>query len=524
MTSPHILYTRPLALRFAGAPALTLTGNPPGYSSQQAYEGRLQIGNWKGDCVIISQEGELPAGASVEVDNVTHEVVIAWASFADGPTTAVPNGSFEEGDKRWTKGAGWAITNGVDDARLDGSWSAYYLGRGSSDIVSSMVPVADGGNVTASVGVQQGASSKNNVIAAIFIQWYDQEKKPITENFGNVISSGSGGEWKYSTVTAAVPVGAKYAALGINSQRRRQNKKLWIDKAVWNISYQPGESSSVDYFIKIVIQDLVSGMNAYWEGVIKEQVVNPVALSLMGKLVSCWEYGEDGGGFGGSNNIVRVDSHGPNHLDSTLNWSIEDPSVSSPPMGGRSAIIGGNSTARRAAADCVGLTDDGDFVGAFWLWRPDGTETGGYSTQFMHKGDFDGKGFVVSCLNGVGNFGSQQQGLQNHTNWAAGNQGVGPDVPSPTRWILVWARRTSGGKYIAVDLGPDVLTDTSTMASNATSPFALGSVDGYGNAIVPTYMGPAYFFKESLTAQERAYLFNSGNGITYAQLKAAAGL
>lgn len=274
MTSHHILFTRPLALRYVGQPALRVDGYLDGYVADQAYEGRLQIVNNIGDCTVQWLSGTMPPGTTVIVDNSTSEVVVAWPGYQapDPDTTVVPNGSFEDGDVQWSKGAGWLIGSGSGFDTYDGTHSAAYTGRGIAILEGTKVPVIVGTSITASVQVQQGASSKGNVVAGVMLQWHDAAGKLIGSDAGNIVRSGSNGAWHASTVTASAPSGAFYVALAVSANRKRQNKRLWVDKAVWNHSYSIGQNSDDDYCLVLLVRDS-AGREAMWEGCVGEQAV-----------------------------------------------------------------------------------------------------------------------------------------------------------------------------------------------------------------------------------------------------------
>ncbi|UEW68398.1 tail fiber protein [Xanthomonas phage MET23-P3] len=286
MTSPHILFTAPLGLRFIGQPPLQVVGQLDGYVAGQAYEGRLQIINNIGDCTVQWVSGTMPPGTSVRVDNDTYEVVVSWPEYAppDPNTTVVPNGSFEAGDVNWSKGGGWLIGQGSGFDAFDGTWSAAYTGRGTASLEGTRVPVIVGTSITGSIQVQQGGSSKGNVVAGVMLLWYDAAGNLIDYDVGNIVRSGSNGAWHISTVTAAAPAGTFYVALGVTANRKRQNRRLWVDQARWNHSYASGANSDDDYCLVLLVRDS-AGREALWEGCVGEQAIyyttQPYALEVL---------------------------------------------------------------------------------------------------------------------------------------------------------------------------------------------------------------------------------------------------
>jgi hypothetical protein len=271
MTSPHILFTAPLALRIT-APSLFIDGALRGYFPGVAYEGRLEIVNGIGACTVELVAGDLPNGAVVRVDGAADEVVIAWPEFDGEPTTSVPNGSFEAGDRDWTKGAGWSIGTGAGFDPYSGTWSAAYNGSGSSYITGPMVPAFDPVEIAASVQVQQGASSAGSVGAGVMLFWYGTDRKPLpggegqTYSSGSFVSSGSNGQWNISTILASRPYSARYVAIGARADRKRQSSPLWIDAFSWDHEYIPGQNDpTIVYAITIRVTDS-AGRSAYWSG------------------------------------------------------------------------------------------------------------------------------------------------------------------------------------------------------------------------------------------------------------------
>jgi len=269
MTSPLILFNRSLLDRLSGLAPLNITGTLPEYAADVAYSNRLQINNAVGACTVEWLGGELPPGATVWVDNTTHEVVVEWPPYAvPSPTmTDVPNGDVGLGVAGMRLGAGWSInTAGV----MTGPNSLQYDGAGSSTVVWPMVPCAPGTSVTATIDVKQGASSAGNVAARVALVFYDANRAQIPGAWeGNIISNGAHGAIAASTVTAVSPPGTAYSAIAANATRKRQNKPLWVDTARWNLAYPTGTPGEEDFALSIRVLDSV-GRVAYWSGTLSE--------------------------------------------------------------------------------------------------------------------------------------------------------------------------------------------------------------------------------------------------------------
>ncbi|CAD7375029.1 toxin-antitoxin system YwqK family antitoxin [Xanthomonas arboricola] len=102
-----------------------------------------------------------------------------------------------------------------------------------------------GRSVTASVMVQQGASSAGDASAQVLIVWYDADGNMLPGGLGsswssgNVVDSGSGGAWHKSSVTATVPPGAAFMTIGASALKGAGGNPLWVDDFQW--TYTPVE-------------------------------------------------------------------------------------------------------------------------------------------------------------------------------------------------------------------------------------------------------------------------------------------
>lgn len=272
MANHFRLYERPLMADETEA-ALTVTGLLEGYTSGEAYESRLQINNSIGRCTVEIVEANLPPGAAVRVDNVTKEVVVKWDAFevVAEELNAVPNGDFEEGDNgQWSLGNGWSIeAGGAETGTFSGVFRNF---KGISNIESVRLPYTPGTPITGQCRFQQGASSKGNLTGRVLLIWCDANGnmlpggEGVSFTGGDLIRSGSNGEWKTSTVTGASREAAM-VAIGFSCNRRKQNKLARVDNFTWNHKYTLGQEDDSDYSLYIKVTD---GLNrtAYWRGVI----------------------------------------------------------------------------------------------------------------------------------------------------------------------------------------------------------------------------------------------------------------
>lgn len=152
--------------------------------------------------------------------------------------SAPTNGDFELGSSGWTLGTGLAI--GEFSAAFSGTFSLEYDDNDPAvrvAINNNAVPVRPGQSIKASCQVQQGGSSAGQAGGTIFIRWLTSGMASISEDFGNTVSSGSGGQWKITTVTAAAPPTAAYAQLGIGMFRLSGASPVYADLASWDYVY-----------------------------------------------------------------------------------------------------------------------------------------------------------------------------------------------------------------------------------------------------------------------------------------------
>lgn len=213
--------------------------------------------------------------------------VVQPASAPPPQGAALTNPGFESGDVDYTKDPGWTIVNAPASA-FQGSWCGRFLLNGTGKLTSDeLVAVAPGKSITASLAVDQGASSSGNAGAQVALAWYDAGSVEIAESLGNLIDSGSDGEYKTSTVTAAAPPGAAFVAVrcvafGNGSQ------PVFVDSFVWNYV-----SSGVGGLIYKAVQPATGTSGAtepVWPTTLGVQVVdNEVIWEAMAGTRVVWE-------------------------------------------------------------------------------------------------------------------------------------------------------------------------------------------------------------------------------------------
>lgn len=259
------IYDRPDLDQQSHRPALFINGDFPIAKPGLAYDGRLQIRNPVGACTVEQIDGDqLPPGASLYVDNASHEVVVTWPpySLTDSP---ILNGNFEMGDVDWIKDAGWTIENTGGGNDGFGSKVAVFLGQGEAFLEAANYYPVQAQVFSAKINVQQGASSAGNVGASIGVRYYDAAKTLIATQLGRFIDSGSKGAWHWSEGVFSQPAGAIYQRPIVRAYRRRENKKLWVDDASWSYRAILGVDDQLSYNLTIRVRDS-AGRSALWNG------------------------------------------------------------------------------------------------------------------------------------------------------------------------------------------------------------------------------------------------------------------
>ncbi|WP_242629191.1 hypothetical protein [Xanthomonas oryzae] len=159
------------------------------------------------------------------------------------------NASFEDGNRGWTSGEGWVISQrGEGGAATTGTWGAEFKGsnKGPQSITNNKrVAVTAGRTITASARIQQGASAAGAASARVLVIWYDAAGNMLpggegkSWSGGNLVTSGSEGNWGKSELTTTVPPGAAYMSIAGSANKRVNSNSLWMDDFQWTIGPLP---------------------------------------------------------------------------------------------------------------------------------------------------------------------------------------------------------------------------------------------------------------------------------------------
>jgi hypothetical protein len=159
------------------------------------------------------------------------------------PVTVTPptNASFDEGDTGWTKETSWTIEIPGDGNTFDGTYAAKLVqsnGLYRTINVTQLYPVLPEQVITAKCEVMQGGANRGQAGAKVYLEWLNASQLEISSNEGNLIDSGSGGNWQTSSVTATAPAGAAFVRIGATGFQKTDQHSLWVDKFRWNYSYR----------------------------------------------------------------------------------------------------------------------------------------------------------------------------------------------------------------------------------------------------------------------------------------------
>jgi len=265
----HIrLFERPSPVGGTLQGALEVVGSLPVARVAQSYTGRLDIVNAIGACTVEMLDGSLPPGATVYVDNDTHQVVVTWPSYQSGDTP-IANASLEAGNADgWQLGPGWSVT---DDNATDGDYTLVYANNGgdSRAVSTTRAEVSPGTSVHASCDVRQGASSSGNAGACVLLEFRDASGLLLSTFEGNLVDQGSNNESQVSSVVASAPTGTATVNIGTRGFRKRQNREVWVDNFSWNVQREEvGVNITGSYCITLRVHDS-AGRQADWEGCVE---------------------------------------------------------------------------------------------------------------------------------------------------------------------------------------------------------------------------------------------------------------
>jgi hypothetical protein len=279
------IYDRPDLDQQFPRPVLFVTGKFAFAEPFVPYEGRLQIVNGVGTCLVRQIDGDrLPEGTQVFVDQSTKQVVVTWPAYMPGQAP-ISNPGFESGNTGWAGGNGWTIAT---ENPPSGSWAAGYLNNQGESVISNNTrySVYPGQTTRAKCKVRQGASSEGNAGASVMLEYRNAAGEVIKAAEGNRVMSASKNRVYDSNVTGIAPAGAETINIAGNGIRFRENKILFVDDFEWDHTVAAaGLSIERTFQVSLLVSDS-TGRSYLWVGSIICQKVTVTGVVRSGPLAS----------------------------------------------------------------------------------------------------------------------------------------------------------------------------------------------------------------------------------------------
>lgn len=233
---------------------------------------------------------------------------------------------------------------------------------------------------------------------------------------------------------------------------------------------------------------------------------DPTALSIYNKLVEWWEHDEVSG-------TTLVGHHGG--FDGTYSGSMSL---------NQTALASGLSPCVRYTANTAdslvpnnaALGPTADYAIMVWF-RRDGAQAANAKILWKPTDAANGRGtYYLGYSNGTGKLLARFNSGSTYYDIAGATT-----IADATVYQAIFNKNTTGSQLFLNNASDG--TQASGGAADFSGSFGVyqGEVNG-SDAFVGYYSATA-LFNDPLDSTERAYLYNSGNGINYATLKAAAG-
>lgn len=517
------IYDRPDLDQRRGLPALYVTGVLPGGKPGLAYQGRLQIHNAVGACTAEQIDGDtLPPGHTIFVDNDTMEVVITWPAYAE-EAAPIPNPGFEDGIVGWVPGAGWSVTT---NNPITGSRSAVYQRNGGSSVLScaSRYPVTPGVPINAQCQVRQGASSAGNAGAGLRLEFRDSTGAVMSTADGNYVMSASKNAVYPSNVSALPPAGAATVNIACVGVRHRENKDVWVDSFIWSHKAAVvGINTDALFNLTLRVRDS-SGSSALWNGAIRLDSADPIAVSILQKLACWWAFDTTNGALmadiqpeaitGGSNNATRFYGTTPSAMPGRTAGR------SAPGFNATQAYITNNGTGSTPQTDSSG---GGDFCMFGWVYFASAPQNWtGLATRYDGVlGRQSRVGLRTSTGDGRSLDGWFSDGLSDKS--SATNGAVNP-LPAG-QWLFVMVQRRSNILLTSINnaVFGNALDVTGVVIPTDTQSIRFGA-QGADCRLSGRLQDWGWIKGASLTSEEIAWLYNAGAGRTIEEIRAGAGV
>lgn len=212
-------------------------------------------------------------------------------------------------------------------------------------------------------------------------------------------------------------------------------------------------------------------------------------------LVAWWSMDETSG--------TRNDSHGTNHLtdNNTVGYDAGKKSNAS-------SFVGANNEYLSVSSNS-GLVNTGSFSIAGWFKKTSGGS--GDTVAILSKDQAPPREYDLYIVSGTPKFYIRDGGASNQYNVAAAS------ISDYSAWyfFVIWKDADANQIFIQINNGTTYQTNSSYNA-NTSAVFTVGMANG---ALFFTgLVDEVAFYQRLLTADERTWLYNSGNGRSYSEL------
>ena len=238
-------------------------------------------------------------------------------------------------------------------------------------------------------------------------------------------------------------------------------------------------------------------------GELTTTVIPPAGGGILAKLTSFWSMDETSGS--------RQDSIGSNHLSVSGSVSTADGVRGS---GDTAAAFTGSGAL--VASDSASLSIPGGGAHCLFGWVKVASNSG---TQFMAaKWDAAGAASLEYAISLQGGTVYGQNGGSAYSNAA-----VSPPAAGSWMFQILWRDPADGKVRMQLNNGAVAVSSSASNPSDTSTPFAFGQAgsNSIGRATM-TMQRWGWIKGDILTAEEREWLYNSGQGRTLAELQAAA--
>jgi hypothetical protein len=234
--------------------------------------------------------------------------------------------------------------------------------------------------------------------------------------------------------------------------------------------------------------------------------VNPDAASIYAKLSAWWEMDEGSGS--------RLDSVGPNDLA-----VVSTVSTGTGVRGGgdvAAAFAGGGALVAADATEIRVPSGGGDHCLFGWFYLNSNTSGQCFAAKW-DQSNAPNMEYMVDISTGP-----NIRGINGGTGYTIAT--ITPPSAAAWHFVVLWRDSADGFVRIQIDNGTPVATGSASNPSPGARSLGFGQFgSSTGGRMTGRLQRWGYIKGAILTADEKTYLYNSGNSVTFAELQAAAG-